>query len=225
MTYIISGKLNKKTFLMADCKVKLDGNNIPIFTDKVFKLDSSKDTYCTLAGKRFMSDCIKAYDHWLKGTNRKNDFLSGNRSIRELIPVIKKFQDKFPTNEVLSIGMNRVFFISSENVVYYDLFYDESNELEFMPKQCMVNVGYFIDSNLARPQQKINLGGLNVKEYCMDHLSHMPLTNFYIMDRFTFLLFTGKRKTVERPIKNFSDIIISYYGLPYNDLDIDAWTF
>lgn len=226
MTFMIAGKMHSQTFLMADCKVKLVGGKPPIFSDKVLRLESSENTYCSLAGTQFMYDCIQSYDTWLTSQDQDNDFLTGDRSIYELLAAIQRFRDKYPFEDPLLLKKNRLFFITYESVVYYDLFYNEMNELEFQPERCPLEIDSYVDSNLAYDKSKIDMNELAVRDYCFDHLSNMPYSSFSKNNRYTFLLFYNNRNlTLERPYKNFSDIIISYYKFPYNCLDQDVWNF
>lgn len=176
MTYIIAGKLNGSTFMMADCIVTNSQTSDTCFTQKLVKLDSSESTFFSFTGIQFIDICLKYFDAWLFDQNKTNDFTTGDHSIEQFQVAIKMFLKTFPERDTLKLGSNRLFFIDKENVIYYDFVFDEDNNLKNIDKN-IISEGFYASSVIYSTEVRID-DNMIIEEYwvvskkvCMGFLS------------------------------------------------------
>jgi hypothetical protein len=216
MTYIIAGIQNNIPFLMVDC-ISLNKEKKKSFSNKLIKLESSKNTYFTLTGNQLLSDAIRLYDNWLFSNNKINDFITGSDSIDSAIDfflnkVIKKCSDK---EKVKICKDNKIFFINSQNIVYFDLNF--SNYKLIRKYKYLVNNSFTIDSFISSHQKSINNEIINIFDYCKNEIIQMS-GNINFKDRFSFITFKDDIPDYRLPYKNLEDTLIEYYDLSFNEI-------
>lgn len=225
MTYIIAGKKQNSTFMMADTIVTNSEATKKTIINKIIKLESSESTYYTFTGVQFIDNCVRTYDFWLKNTKRENDFISGKNSIKELQLVIKKMVETFPGREQMSLYINRLFFINMNNVVYYNLEFDDNNELIKDSEKNILNTDEFIDSSVQTGTKK-GIPEMDVRDFCKNHLENLSQKNIDFKDRFSFVEFFDKgTETFDEPFKKFSDLIALYNQIDFSEIDNPSFTW
>ncbi len=238
MTYIIAGKLEDSTFLMADsiATFKQDYKNSYTLTDKITKLESSiEETYYSLAGGGVISSIIYAYDRWLsKIRNESNDFITGEKSINHIERILNNITiTNIIPKEESNASLTRLFFLDKNNVVYYNLDdlrpvkdgIDVENigtnlKLKFIKKT--LETGYYIKS--SRPgSNRIPINYVNkIEEYCKDYFKGVNNGCPDFKDRFSFVeLFNDKVSSIRLPYKKFSDIIAEFAVIDFEKIDTD----
>lgn len=252
MTEIIAGKLDESTFMMADCISQSIPNkkglyqlldDLPLnisqweylsskykrnkfqanFTNKINKLESSENTYFTSTGKGFLLNCILTLDAWYASRPLKvqNDFCQGEESLGQLIQVIYRSLESCPIHN-LQLGQNRLVFINSSAVVYYDFVFDNKNRLYNKPSREKLESGYFVDSIISFPPEQIIMSDFkDIYEFCKYHLDKtINGDGIDFKNRFAFVkLKAGEQPFILSPYMAISDIIAFYNQYPFNSID------
>jgi hypothetical protein len=222
MTYIVAGKLKNSSFLVADCIVNNAETSQKTFIDKVSKLDSSENLFYSLTGIQFIDNAVRSYDWWLHIKNRNNDFIKGMNSFNELLLVIQRMVDSFSDKESLRLGINRLFFIDKNGVVYYNLNFNDKNKLEQdSGKKHVVEMNHFITSAIDYPQTELKeKEDFDLKKFYSDALSFISKGKVDFKDRLTFVqIFVNGDTTINRPFKRFSDMIAMYNEIDFDKID------
>ncbi len=225
MTYIIAGKKQNSTFMMADTIVTNVETKQKTIVNKMIKLESSKSTYYTFTGVQFIDNCVRTYDFWLSNTKRESDFISGVNSIKELQSVIKRMIDTFSGREQMTLEINRLFFINKNNVIYYDLAFDSNNELLKDAEKNILNDNEFIDSSVLTGIKE-GIPEMDIQDFCKNYLAYLSKKNVDFKDRYSFVeLFADGKETFNEPFKNFSDLIALYNNVDFSELDNPDFTW
>ncbi len=220
MTFIISGKLKDRTFLLSDC---IATGEYFSFTEKITELSSKSNMFFAFAGVRLIGDSINLYDTWLQANQKTNDFLTGNSSINGSIELLKDMIRRHPEQENLDIPKtNRLFFLDNTCLVYYDLIFDNNTFSKY--EKFEVNEGNYIDSMIDFHQEKFEQeDDKSLKQNCIDYITKQKNTHrkeIDFVDRFSFIqLFNTGQIKRDFPYKKISDLVSLYYS--ENVLNID----
>jgi len=222
MTYILSGKLKNSNYLIIDCISANSVTNEKTFINKLSRLESSNSTYFTLTGSPFLDNCVRSYDEWLLQNNNVNDFVDGYNSFNNLIKVIEKNVATYNGKHKLSLGSNRLFFLNSENVVYYDLDYNDGNKLKNIYDKTELNEFDFIDSILFSKKQNLKLDeNVDVFEIGKSYLDKMS-KGIKFKDRYSFVqIFKNGKVDLRKPFKYYSDYLAMLNEIDYDEIDND----
>jgi hypothetical protein len=224
MTHIVAGKLADRTFMMADCISTEHGTRKRKFVEKLCKLESSEDTFFSMAGNVFIDNCVHTLDVWYTVNNIKksNDFCTGEVSFNDLKNLIERSL-WYVNNGDVSLGENRLFFIDKSNVVYYNLYFDDATNAIIRSDRKELNAGEYISSNFT------NLDPLNHEDFsrgdlinhCKDYLvTFMGKDRINFLDRFSFVSgYMGDTCEFQRPFKAISDLIAYGSEIKYDLLD------
>jgi hypothetical protein len=150
-----------------------------------------------------------------------NDFCQGEDSLGQLIRIIYRSLESYHTKD-LQLGQNRLIFINSSSVVYYDLFFDSKNLLGKNPSHEELKNGYFIDSVLNFPPEQILMNEFkDIYEFCKYHLDKtINGDGIDFKNRFAFVkLKVGEQPFILSPYMAISDIIALYNQYPFNSID------
>lgn len=219
MTYIIAGKLKGNPFLMVDCiayNSDLSDMHSPrlLFSNKLMKFRSLKDTYCCLTGDAKIMDSIELFD-------RKNHFnkteinYDSQNFIDEVFVFYKHLINKSKVEKLH--GDARIFVVDSEKIIHYDLKYDKKANLTTCNKS-YVNDGCFVASieGEFRPDTLIpeNIGDLY--KYCGTYINqNSPLKH---KNRFSFVTYENGASNYKSPYKKDEDMVTEFLWTDFNKL-------
>lgn len=224
MTYIVAGKTKNSTFLMADCISTNEDNNYTL-TDKLVKLDSScEETYFSMCGNPFILNCILTINLWFKVSNRTNDFIYGEESIKIFVEVIKKMLESYHGNP-FQLGKNRLFFIDKNNIAYYDFIFNQQNQLDLSPQKIIIPENNDIDADVLTPSKPAPIElkkDETIESYCikcLDFALKRSKKEYSFKDRYSFVHFHKGEIEIKYPYKRISDIIAYYNEVNYSEID------
>jgi hypothetical protein len=219
MTYIVAGRLKSKPFLMVDSIVTV---NIPkegsysYFKNKLRRLKSTQhETYCCLIGAAPILDILTEYDDWISRKIDRRDYQSVN-SLMSGFKLVLENSIKIDYLSQLECIDNRLYFISPESLVYFDIT-NENKKLNISQAVEIENnkyLGIHINNSKQKPVGIIT-DAEHLKEFCKSIILKESI-GVDFKDRFSFVYFADEAIRAF-PDKAFSDLV---NGILKNDYEI-----
>ena len=219
MTYITSGMINHKPFLMVDCVAKSRKDKSLHFTKKLNRLLSTKiETYFCLTGIDGMQRAISIFDRKCYENNVEFDFRNEDH-INEILEIYKLLINKWEYNNGFEINnhFNRVYFINKEGVNYFQI----DDEMKLWDLIEIPNNKYIKPQYSTNQPIKFDLTFNNCDELintCWNEILKIQDSNINLKNRFSFIMFDNEQKIYVNPCRNNEEIILEYVGGNYSEL-------
>ena len=209
MTYIIAGNFNDTNFLMVDT-IASNNDNEQIFNEKMFSVNSSKNTYLTLTGSAQLLDLISLYDGWKLDNGEIVDYNNATE-IEEFLNIIE-----FTEN-------NRLYIINDTALFYYDIQINQKNGINILSNFNKVNIqknSYILcnrtvfDAIPSNVSDLYNFGASIIEQYNKYMVNDNSLNILHdFKNRFNYI--DSNNFVIKRPYKNFNDLIETIYSKKY----------
>ena len=225
MTYIISGKLNNKPFLMIDSvssSTDKKGVKTHNFSLKLERLRSAEDTYFCLTGSQILSMCIENYDAILYKEHKTFDYTNKLfwDEIRAMYTTCCNGLD--PHYKVKEADGARVYFIDKDNVTYYNLAITPFNT----QKSIIANNKVILPNGAYNPQVPLSINpDKTLYDFCKKQIElanseRLPGDKVKDFDnRFAFLTFDENGKSIyTSPLRKSSEVAYHIMDRQYIDI-------
>lgn len=223
MTYIVSGQLNSKPFIMVDCVASIGKGESKTyhFRSKLKRLTSTKEeTYYCFTGVDSYNFAISNIDENL--FFKKNNFDFKNyKQIEDVLDLSKKIitRPEYLGNSEPQTLFCRIYFIDRTGVYYYQI--NDKGQLSEIEK---IKDGFFIDSEFSTNTQFKIVDEIENNEQLIKFSKDNILTHankdykIDLKDKFNYVIFDNNILS-NNGLDNNRDIMLSIVTANYNEIE------
>lgn len=213
MTYITGGRFNNNPFLMIDSYCE-DQNGNGIYSDKVEKITSSKeDLYFCQMGFTGVKWLVLIYNLILEFEQREINFFDKDEFISMMDDISKIVQET--GHDTTNFDENVFFFISRNNIVKYELYFDSQNKKFHRISLTNVENNQCVTSNSCLVN---NVDNSDLETYCKSVIKQEMHCNDDLI-RYSFLISDGEKLTYQPSHKSRKDMINMFFNLGFDKLN------
>lgn len=221
MTYIISGILNGKKFLMSDCvgtNKKPDGTRTFIYTNKLSKLISTNDeTYFSHAGAESYSYAINCFDRGCYEKNKLFNF-KNKEHISKILEIFEQVKIYYG-NQSFKVGhYARLYFVNKTGVYYYDI-----NDNGKLSKIKSLEDNYYIKPDITENiPVKLNKQFKDNDEllsFCKNEINKVQDYGIKLKGRFSYIIIDDNGIIFDNSIKSNRELALSLIGAKYDEIE------
>lgn len=221
MTYIISGKLNNKPFLMVDCVATNKNGEYKTyhFRNKLNKLITTEiDTFFCFTGIDAYQHAINAFDEKCHIHNKNFDFKNINH-INEILEIIDYLIKRNEYNNNRTIFLDcRMYFINKNGVYYYNINRDGNlSEMFEIPNNRYIEPEDFMNTPIKF--KKVIKNNDELINFSKDRILKVQDYGIDMKNKFSYALYDENNLILENSIKNNKELVLSMVCGKYNELE------